>query len=70
MKTQLKLVSLAALTASTLPLPVAAAESPTVVKCAPVAMGKCGVKKCTAKCEAKCAPKDVAKCSQKCAPKH
>lgn len=83
MKTQLKLASLAALTAVTLALPAAAQDTTTAPsKCAPSAKVKCGGK-CAPKCHAKkhpvkkaakcgagkCAPKCGPKCAPKCGPK-
>ncbi|MDE2600479.1 MAG: hypothetical protein KGL40_12735 [Rhodocyclaceae bacterium] len=70
MKTQLKLASLAALTAATLSLPAAAQDEAMAVKCAPAAMAKCGAK-CAPKCHAKKHPvKKAAQCgTSKCAPK-
>ena len=77
MKASFRLVSLAALTAATIALPVAAADMPASPgKCAPKAdMAKCG-SKCATKAMGKCAPKAapkgdaMAKCAPgKCAPK-
>ncbi|GGE91844.1 hypothetical protein [Massilia psychrophila] len=84
MKTQLKLATLAALTAATLALPAAGQNTTTApAKCAPNAMMKCGAK-CAPKCHAKkhtvkkaakcgasnCAPKRGPKCGPKCTPKN
>ena len=76
MKASLRFVSLAALTAATIALPVAAADMQgSPAKCAPKAdMAKCGAK-CApkaSKCAPKAAPKGdaMAKCAPgKCAPK-
>jgi hypothetical protein len=75
MKTSFKFATLAALTAATLALPVAAQDMKDGAKCAPkVGTSKCATKpmkksKCAAKCSVKCAPKCAAKCGAKCAPK-
>jgi hypothetical protein len=77
MKSSFKMASLAALTAATLALPVAAADMQDAqAKCQAMAgMTKCGPK-CVAKCAAKCGPKKhskakagAKKCAPKCAPK-
>ena len=75
MKSSFKLASLAALTAATLALPVAAQEMQGSMKCHP----KSGEPKCGAKCgagksakSAKCGAekkKKAMKCAAKCAPK-
>jgi hypothetical protein len=74
MNNTFKATTLAALTAATLALPVAAQDMPKGAKCGPKASAsKCGPKakaKCGAKCSAsKCAPKCGAKCAPKCAAK-
>lgn len=71
-------LSVAALTAATFALPVAAANDVPMsakcgAKCAPAKVikknnSKCGAK-CAPKCGAKCAPKCAPKCGAKCAPK-
>ena len=76
MKSSYSRFALAALTAATLALPVAAANAAdTNGKCAPKSqMQKCSAK-CAGKCGAKqkkgakCAGKCAAKCAAKCAPK-
>lgn len=82
MKTALKRVSLAALPAAALALPVEAQDIKDSAKCKPKAgMSQCGGKgasRCCAntatcgasKCGAKYGAKCMAKCSPKCAPKH
>lgn len=80
MKTSLKFASLAALTAATLALPVAAQQGKDTSSSTPKTnMNKCAASKCAAtkcatkkpvhKCAAKCGAKCGAKCAPKCAPK-
>jgi hypothetical protein len=70
MNTSIKGATLAALTAATMALPVAAQDMKNPAKCAPrSSASKCGPKK-QAKCSAKCgASKCAPKCGAKCAPK-